>query len=201
MKINQSNAGPSSARNAGLKSAVGEFVSFNDSDDKWISGKTGRQIAYLKDNPDVSLVCAKYGSGRPGHTVSISYLREVFHNYFSPQTAVFRHSVIEENGFNCSMHYSEDMRFLLDVMRNNTCVYMNFLAGESISGKYAFGDSGLSSKLWSMELGELSNILYALRIKKISCGVFFIATLWSFIKYVRRCLLSFVRSIYKKVLS
>lgn len=58
--INQSNAGPPSARNNGIKAANGEFVSFCDSDDIWAPQKVSEQIRYLGDHPEVGMVCANW---------------------------------------------------------------------------------------------------------------------------------------------
>jgi glycosyltransferase involved in cell wall biosynthesis len=49
----QSNGGPASARNRGLREARGTFVAFLDADDIWFPGKLEAQIASLKKNPSV----------------------------------------------------------------------------------------------------------------------------------------------------
>lgn len=57
------NSGPSGARNAGVRSATGNFVSFLDSDDNWDTRKTAVQLEALRRQPE------------PQHTVS--YTRAV----------------------------------------------------------------------------------------------------------------------------
>lgn len=54
-----SNQGAAAARNAAIGAARGEFIAFLDSDDEWMPEKLTKQIAFLKDHPDVGLV----GSG------------------------------------------------------------------------------------------------------------------------------------------
>jgi glycosyltransferase involved in cell wall biosynthesis len=196
--LSQENAGPSSARNNGVKQSCGELIAFCDSDDKWISGKLALQIEYLNEHSDVDFICAKYGNGKLGKTQKIIYLKEVFHNFFSPQTSLLRRFVFDNYHFPENQKYSEDMHFLLDVMQNHTCVYMAIHSTVPVFEKRTFGESGLSSHLWEMEKGELRNILYARKLHKISLLIFVFACLWSFTKFLRRCGISFIDKLISK---
>lgn len=56
--INQSNQGPSVARNMGIQTSKGNFISFLDCDDVWYSEKLKVQMKYLIDHPDIGFVFA-----------------------------------------------------------------------------------------------------------------------------------------------
>lgn len=58
--VDQANAGPPKARNAGLQAVRGEFVAFLDADDIWLPGKLSAQIAHLRAHPDVGTVYTRW---------------------------------------------------------------------------------------------------------------------------------------------
>ncbi|NOR72214.1 MAG: glycosyltransferase [Methylomarinum sp.] len=51
--ISQSNGGMSSARNAGLRLAKGDYIAFLDADDYWLPKKLEKQVMLLQQNPNL----------------------------------------------------------------------------------------------------------------------------------------------------
>lgn len=191
--VSQKNAGPSAARNNGMKLAKGKYIALNDSDDIWFDGKLKEQIMYLKNNENVDLVCSNYGNCRIKETLEITFKMEMFHNYFSPPTSIFKREIVENFLFNEKMKYSEDMRFFIEVLTRYKCVFLPVLSTKNYYDKLVFGASGLSSHLWEMEKGELSNIKYAFSEKKINFFIYIVAVIYSFFKYIRRLIITKLR--------
>lgn len=189
--IKQENKGVSAARNAGIKKSSGEFIAFNDSDDKWLHGKLKKQFEYFEKNPYCDLISSQYSNfQRTKIPTKITFKMEVFHNYYVCQSSIMKAKVAKEILFPENMRYSEDMRFFMQVLLKYNCVYLPKSATTSILNKLTFGDIGLSSNLKKMYKGELSNIKFAFINKKISLFTYLVALFYSYLKYLRRCIIS-----------
>lgn len=56
--IEQENRGLSSARNAAIRIAKGDYMAFLDSDDVLLPGSIARRVEYLENHPDTAMICS-----------------------------------------------------------------------------------------------------------------------------------------------
>jgi glycosyltransferase involved in cell wall biosynthesis len=126
--VSQPHAGPGAARNRAIQMSDSPFIAFLDADDEWLPHKLERQIAQLKADPELGLVCslcALYESGKQsGSTLSVPRMpssgrlfRYLARNcfVFTP-TVVVRRRCLEDAGlFNESLQVSEDFNLWLRI--------------------------------------------------------------------------------------
>lgn len=200
--IRQANGGAAAARNAGLRAAQGEYVAFNDSDDRWLPGKLALQLEYMHSHPGVDLLGCNYGSDnfqkgsliRLSKTTRITIRAQVSKNYFSPPAVIFRRNILSRIGlFNEKLRYAEEGFFFNNAVYHCHAVFMQHNVAAPITAKGRWGESGLSGNLLGMERGELFNIRTAYKSGYISFGRYAFAVSFSIAKYARRCLLASYR--------
>ena len=111
--IHQANAGPSAARNRGIKLAQGSMLAFLDVDDLWSDHKLKLQTAYLQANPTVEIVQGQIqtmqlsgvdSSDKPQFEITSAPYR-----YINIGSALYRKTVFEKVGlFDEALTDSED---------------------------------------------------------------------------------------------
>ena len=126
--IHQQNAGVSAARNAGLKAAKGEWVTFVDSDDMVLDGFLESLVAAVSKDERIDLAYCGYAIVEGSTSIKTyqtkTYIgKEQLHDVLSstkllyrcsPWAKLFRRSIITDNGlkFDTNLTISEDRLFL-----------------------------------------------------------------------------------------
>lgn len=185
--IEQLNSGPSVARNKGILESCGNWIAFLDSDDYWQSNKLEIQISVLKNNFDIVLLGA--GNFCKKGLKHISFNDLLKRNYFQTSASIVKSEVIFNNLFNTKQKYSEDYRVWLEIAYKYKTAVVNQTLAFPVSGKMAYGVSGLSSRLWLMQKGEMSNFMFLYKKNKISLSTYCNAIMFSVFKYIRRSLI------------
>ncbi len=156
--IQQENRGPATARNAGIRAASGEWIAFLDDDDVWFPDKTERQLAVLKEKPDICLVgCATDTLEMSGgfHLMDVSEWHMLYRNWFlTPGVMVRREVLMKHGGFPEDMHHCEDYALWLKIVTQCKCAFLNGVLVGCGGGKLPFGESGLSADLDKIYAGE-----------------------------------------------
>lgn len=115
----QSNKGPASARNRGLRAASGEVVGFLDADDLWPPGKLAVQIASLLKRPQLDLVLGRIRRIDVGKTRGSELVKEGSLRGVHLGGGLFRRSVFDKVGlFDETLRYSEDHDWFLRAREN-----------------------------------------------------------------------------------
>ncbi len=149
--IRQENAGPSAARNRGIRESSSELVAFLDSDDLWLPEKLTVQVEFMDAHPEFGLTYHALEYFTEEGVVNLpagdkpvgDVLARLFKRIFLVPTAVMcRRECFEKAGFFPEdMRLAEDYDFLLRM-----AVHYQFGCIEQVLGRYRFHESNKSKE-------------------------------------------------------
>lgn len=189
------NKGVAVARNTGWQLAKGQWLAFLDADDTWHSDKLAVQSKWMDLHQNADVSC---------HTMQMRTLENhsnVVSRRLAKKSLLFKNQVLTSTvmlkreiplRFIESQRYSEDYRLWLQLVFNGYNIYC-LAVPMAQRYKASYGVSGLTSKLWLMERGELSNYVAIFKEGHVSLLTFLSACLFSIAKFVKRFIVSFFR--------
>ncbi len=105
----QANAGPSAARNTGIKMAKGNYITFLDSDDYWPKSCIQSQFQHLHHNPDAKIVWGKTQFFRLSEGKEIETIGLPLH-FLNVGSSLFHRDLFDLVGFfDENLFFSEDL--------------------------------------------------------------------------------------------
>jgi glycosyltransferase involved in cell wall biosynthesis len=104
--ISQENAGPSAARNRGIRESRGEWIAFLDGDDYWLPGKLKAQLSALEDEGGDYACCGSIVLDPKGRTIAeypaspadLLLSNLIWGNLISTPTVIVRRSLLDRVG-------------------------------------------------------------------------------------------------------
>lgn len=196
--IDKPNGGVSSARNAGIKLAVGEIIALLDSDDEWLPEKTQIQLNIMREHPEIDFLGCDVDDKalqilfkKPNTLYKASIKDLCLKNFPATPAAMFKKNIIEKTGlYDETQFYAEDGNFFLRVCSKCNYYHLPQSLVNTGCGKPSFGYSGLSANLKGMYDGNLKNI-QELESNNLINNVFYVfLRIFYWIKYIRRIIIT-----------
>jgi len=196
------NKGPSYARDAGWAIATQPYIAFLDADDSWHPKKIEIQCNYMITHPEVALTGHRWIWVKDNLNIpkslptkwNIKFISKwralLISRYFATPTVMIGKEVPYR--FPIFTKYSEDrFLYLQIVLHGYKAVYLNIPLAYIYKAPY--GEKGLTQNLWAMEKGELEGLDKLYHLKLLNKKELTFCKIFSFIKYIRRKFLIFLR--------
>ncbi len=125
--IKKENGGVSSARNLGLDNAHGKIINFLDSDDKWEKDVFYKVFKMFANNKDVDVIGVRqkfFEASKKYHILDYKFDKDKIvdlndsydHIQLSSSSTFIRKSAIGDLRFDTNLKYSEDVKFVTQVL-------------------------------------------------------------------------------------
>ena len=187
------NGGPGLARNDGWNVAQENYVAFLDADDTWHPAKTKLQLSYMLHNQEVDMTSTRRVLFAQDTLQAELNVRELsFTNMLWRNQAAISGTILKRalpQRFPNHRRLCEDYSLWLSALAEN-CKARLLDAPLAFAHKAAYGESGLSAQLWSMQRNELGVFSDLWRLKKMSLPVYVSCSAFSLTKYAYRVLTS-----------
>ncbi|QWD09493.1 glycosyltransferase [Polynucleobacter paneuropaeus] len=200
------NFGVSYARNMGWKCAKQPYIAFLDSDDAWHCKKIEIQYVYMHNHPEVELSGHEFRillpqDGLPAWNVNVECdvspigKRDLLlSNPFITPSVMLRRDITPR--FIENRRHMEDHMLWLDILFGGAKV-VKLNVPLAATYKKSFGETGLSSQLFEMQMGDLDNYKNLLKMKRINSFQWMLLYAYSWSKFVRRLIISKADSILR----
>jgi glycosyltransferase involved in cell wall biosynthesis len=188
------NGGPGIARNAGWEAASQPWLAFLDADDVWHPRKLEVQWAWLSSHSEVVLCghSTKLSDGDVDHPVTtqvcgtrLTLGKMLVSNRLPTRSVMLRRDLPFRFG---GRGLAEDFLLWLQIISTQLPAYrLNACLAYSLRPDFSAG--GYSGQLWKHEKRELKALIELYSGGGISRLVWVVSSYWSFIKFLRRCVL------------
>lgn len=191
--LNQKNKGVSSARNAGLRIAKGEYIALLDADDIWLPQKTERQLKFLEDKSlEIDFISCRLNNHKllfpyfsKNNLAKVTFRKLLIRNGIPSPTAIFKRKILENTGFfDDQQKYAEDHNYWLKIAIKNKMYILDESLVIAGNGKRTFGVSGLSANLKNMERGFAKTLKEMYDLEKLNFFEFLGLRLFYKAKYI-----------------
>jgi len=198
------NSGPGSARNAGWEESSQPYLAFLDADDIWHPKKLETQYQWMAAHPDVVLTGHQTLKISENDTLPVLPENLVTHNInkysllFSnrlPTRSVMLKREIAYR-FLPEKRYAEDYLLWLTILFSGQVAWFLDIP-LAYAFKDEFGEGGLTGNLWKTQLGVVDTYRAIFNAGFISHFLYILISGISFLKYIRRWILTKLRWVIK----